>query len=148
MVSGGRFFVGARSSRTFLRPPKRASRRRETGIHPRIKCEDRLFPEHGLAEFGRDLIQINAGLPVLGEKGGMDTVLNNSGASADAPLCPSCGRPMRFVRAVPRFAALPELRTFECKSCAVTYTEAAEPSGEAEEAQEEAYRSRGSLTPR
>ena len=46
---------------------------------------------------------------------------------ADTPLCPSCGKPMRFVRAVPRFAALPELRTFECKPCGVTYTAAITP---------------------
>jgi rubredoxin len=46
------------------------------------------------------------------------------------PLCPSCGRPMQFVRAVPRFAALPELRTYECKGCGVTYTEAVEVEGE------------------
>jgi rubredoxin len=46
------------------------------------------------------------------------------------PLCPSCSRPMQFVRAVPRFAALPELRTYECKACGVTYTEAVEVEGE------------------
>ena len=34
---------------------------------------------------------------------------------------------MRFVRSIPRFAALPELRTYECKPCAVTYTDAVEP---------------------
>lgn len=46
--------------------------------------------------------------------------------SDDTPLCPGCGQPMRFVRAIPRFAALPELRTYECKACALTYTEAVE----------------------
>jgi len=45
----------------------------------------------------------------------------------DSPPCPSCGQPMRFVRSVPRFAALPELRTYECKACGETYTEAVEP---------------------
>ena len=40
---------------------------------------------------------------------------------------------MRFVRSVPRLGALPELRTYECKACGVTYTEAAEASGNAEE---------------
>lgn len=50
--------------------------------------------------------------------------------TANAPLCPSCGQPMCFKRAVPRLAALPELRTFECKRCAVTYTEAVEPAAE------------------
>jgi hypothetical protein len=34
---------------TFLRPPKRASRRREAGTHPRIKSEGRLFRDHALA---------------------------------------------------------------------------------------------------
>jgi transposase-like protein len=43
------------------------------------------------------------------------------------PLCPSCGQPMRFVRAMPRFAALPELRTYQCDACGETYTEAVEP---------------------
>lgn len=64
----------------------------------------------------------------------MDTVLNNSGASADTPLCPSCARPMHFVRAVPRFAALPELRTYECKACGVSYTEAIERDAESDAA--------------
>ena len=45
----------------------------------------------------------------------------------DALLCPSCGQPMQFVSAIPRFAALPELRTYECKACGETYTEAVEP---------------------
>jgi len=45
----------------------------------------------------------------------------------DAPLCPSCGQPMQFVSAIPRFAALPELRTYECKACGEAYTEAVEP---------------------
>jgi len=45
-----------------------------------------------------------------------------------APACPSCGKPMRFTRAVPRIAALPELRTYECKQCGVTLTEADEAS--------------------
>jgi C4-type Zn-finger protein len=39
--------------------------------------------------------------------------------------CPSCGRPMRFVLSVPTFGSFPELRTFECEICGVTYTEAA-----------------------
>ncbi len=51
--------------------------------------------------------------------------------------CPSCGRPMRFVLAAPRFSTLPELR----KSCGVTYTEAAKE--DEPEALEQA-----SLTPR
>ena len=43
------------------------------------------------------------------------------------PDCPSCGRPMRFCKAVPRVASLPELRTYNCKSCGMTVTEAEEP---------------------
>jgi len=60
----------------------------------------------------------------------MDNVPASSEAVPDTPLCPSCGQPMRFKRAVPRFAALPELRTFECAACAVTYTEAVEPAAD------------------
>jgi hypothetical protein len=48
----------------------------------------------------------------------------------DAPPCPSCGLAMRFLRAVPRFAALPELRTYECKACGATCTKAIEPGDE------------------
>jgi hypothetical protein len=35
---------------------------------------------------------------------------------------------MCFKRAIPRFAGLPELRTFQCANCAVTHTQAVEPS--------------------
>jgi rubredoxin len=70
----------------------------------------------------------------LREKGGMNIERINSGTSADTPPCPSCGRPMRFVRAVPRFAALPELRTYECKGCGVSYTEAIEPDAQSDAA--------------
>ncbi len=62
---------------------------------------------------------------------------------ADTPLCPSCGQPMRFVRAVPRFAALPELRTYECKPCGVSYTAAVEPQVAADLAWIERSRSCG-----
>ena len=58
----------------------------------------------------------------------MESNLAGSENTAGAPLCPSCGKPMRFVRALPRFAALPELRTYECHSCGVSYTEAVEPA--------------------
>ncbi len=78
----------------------------------------------------------------------MDTALIRLETTDSTPLCPSCGRPMGFVRAVPRLGALPELRTYECKACAVTYTEAAEQGGQSDEIQGEDYRSRGSLTPR
>lgn len=53
--------------------------------------------------------------------------------ATNLPLCPSCGQPMCFKRAVPRFAALPELRTYECKSCAVSYTAAVEPTADSAE---------------
>lgn len=56
----------------------------------------------------------------------MDTAHKRIEHSEQGPLCPSCGRPMRFVRSLPRLGALPELRTFECKACGVTYTEAVE----------------------
>lgn len=45
----------------------------------------------------------------------------------NAPLCPDCGWPMHFVRAVPRLAALPELRSFQCKACGISCTGAIEP---------------------
>ena len=50
----------------------------------------------------------------------------------DTPLCASCGKPMHFVRSIPRLAALPELRTYECKPCGVTYTAAVEPVEDAD----------------
>jgi hypothetical protein len=43
------------------------------------------------------------------------------------PLCPSCGRLMRHNRTIPGLGALPELYTFECRSCGVVLTEAAQP---------------------
>lgn len=60
----------------------------------------------------------------------MDTALTRLPATESTPLCPSCGRPMRFVRAIPRLGALPELRTYECLACAVTYTDAVERDAE------------------
>jgi len=50
------------------------------------------------------------------------------GKGADeGPVCPNCGSPMRFCKAVPRVASLPELRTYNCQQCGVTATEAEEP---------------------
>src|SRR6516164_9092363 len=50
------------------------------------------------------------------------------GKGADeGPECPNCGSPMRFCKAVPRVASLPELRTYNCQQCGVTATEAEEP---------------------
>jgi len=54
----------------------------------------------------------------------------SSHETKNTPLCPNCGRPMRFCRAIPRLGALPELRTYDCKACGVSYTEAIEGSGE------------------
>jgi hypothetical protein len=42
------------------------------------------------------------------------------GQSGSGPFlrpCTRCGRPMTLVRTVPRLAALPELKTFQCKTC-------------------------------
>jgi predicted amidophosphoribosyltransferase len=44
-----------------------------------------------------------------------------------APLCPRCRQPMAFVGSVPKIGALPELRTYQCKPCRETVTEADEP---------------------
>jgi hypothetical protein len=33
------------------------------------------------------------------------------------PLCPTCTRPMVFVRSLPRLGGLAELRTYECTGC-------------------------------
>jgi len=44
-----------------------------------------------------------------------------------APLCPRCRKPMDFVRSIPKVGALPELRTYQCKPCRETVTEADEP---------------------
>ena len=76
------------------------------------------------------MIQINAARPLFRQKAGMDTDFLARDASTQVPLCPHCGRPMRFVRAVPRLAALPELRTYACRACGVSYTEAVEDGDE------------------
>jgi transposase-like protein len=39
--------------------------------------------------------------------------------------CPACGRPMRLVKSAPR-GGLPELQTFECRACGISFTQAAE----------------------
>jgi predicted RNA-binding Zn-ribbon protein involved in translation (DUF1610 family) len=49
------------------------------------------------------------------------------GDGAANPACPSCGMRMRFCKAIPRVASLPELRTYNCKQCGVTVTEAEVP---------------------
>jgi transposase-like protein len=50
--------------------------------------------------------------------------------------CPGCGRPMHFVKSVPKLGALPELRTYVCKGCGITFTEAVEIRESAELADE------------
>jgi C4-type Zn-finger protein len=40
-------------------------------------------------------------------------------------FCPACGQPMRLTLVIPRFGSFPELQTYECKSCGVSFTEAA-----------------------
>ena len=44
----------------------------------------------------------------------------------NTPHCPSCGRLMKLARITPRVGGLPELQTFECRPCGVTFTEAVE----------------------
>src|SRR5208282_4212005 len=44
------------------------------------------------------------------------------------PARPSCGRPMRLVRAVAQTGAQPELSTYECRICGVMLTAAREPT--------------------
>jgi len=41
-----------------------------------------------------------------------------------APMCPACGRPMRFARSTPGIGGHAELWTFECRECGVAVTEA------------------------
>jgi predicted amidophosphoribosyltransferase len=34
-----------------------------------------------------------------------------------APLCGTCGEPMKLIRTLPRLGGLPEVQTFVCKRC-------------------------------
>jgi hypothetical protein len=43
------------------------------------------------------------------------------------PLCPNCGKPMRFTRLIPAIGALPELYSYYCDPCAESITEIGEP---------------------
>ena len=45
-----------------------------------------------------------------------------------APRCPRCSQPMHLVRRTPRFGGLPDLYTFECKSCEMSHTEEGGPA--------------------
>ena len=47
---------------------------------------------------------------------------NNS--TPKLPHCPSCAQPMQLVRRTMRFGGLPELYTFECRSCGVSHIDA------------------------
>ena len=42
-----------------------------------------------------------------------------------SPLCPSCAQIMRLAGITPQFDDLPDLYTFECRSCGVSHIEAA-----------------------
>ena len=54
------------------------------------------------------------------------TMLPSSDASLPYAACPSCGRPLRFVRSVPRTDGLMELQTYNCRDCSLWVTEAAD----------------------
>jgi hypothetical protein len=43
------------------------------------------------------------------------------------PLCPGCAQSMRLIRRTQRFGTLPDLCTFECGDCGVSYFEEHEP---------------------
>ena len=43
------------------------------------------------------------------------------------PLCSNCAQIMRLARITLRFGVLPDLYTFECRACGVSYIEAAAP---------------------
>jgi hypothetical protein len=44
-----------------------------------------------------------------------------------SPICPVCGKPMRFARSIPGNGGLPELRTYDCKMCETAETEVMGP---------------------
>jgi hypothetical protein len=46
---------------------------------------------------------------------------NNS--APKPPRCPSCAQPMRLTRKTVRFNGLPDLCTFECRTCNVSLAE-------------------------
>jgi hypothetical protein len=52
--------------------------------------------------------------------------MNDENAKS-APLCPRCRKPMSLVRSLPKIGGLLELRTYQCRSCAETVTEADAP---------------------
>ena len=46
----------------------------------------------------------------------------------EAIKCPNCGEPMRLRQARPSFFDQPEMRTYECKHCAIVKNEYVEPN--------------------
>jgi hypothetical protein len=48
----------------------------------------------------------------------------DDGRITPTPACPSCGKPVRFTRAILQPDGLPELRTYDCKGCGVAMTAA------------------------
>ena len=53
--------------------------------------------------------------------------MTNGRRAISLPMCPNCGKPMILVRSVPKIGALPELRTYNCRSCGETVTEGDKP---------------------
>jgi hypothetical protein len=58
------------------------------------------------------LISLNAHRPLAVHSGYMGDAQSNPTLN-----CPICGKPMRFMKAIPSLGALPELWTFLCKDC-------------------------------
>jgi hypothetical protein len=57
-----------------------------------------------------------------------DMPTNGSDNAVPASLrCPRCAQPMRVVRRTPRFGGVPDLYTFECRSCGISHIEESGP---------------------
>lgn len=69
----------------------------------------------------RILICLNAGPSPKRHDAGMDI------ESQLPPLCPNCGKPMRFTRLIPAVGSLPELYSYYCDGCSEAVTEVGEP---------------------
>jgi len=50
--------------------------------------------------------------------------MRTKNAYKPGPCCPHCAASMQFLDLIPRFAGLAELRSFECRLCGLTVTEA------------------------
>jgi hypothetical protein len=57
----------------------------------------------------------------------LSLVMNAERSRHKLPLCPSCAQSMRLIRRTQRFGTLPDLCTFECGDCGVSYFEEYEP---------------------